>query len=198
MNQFLVAIAIAIIPFISSAQKNLLIQGKVIQKSNSEAIQWASISIKNRPLGTVSGKDGSFEFHFSADYTNDEFMISHIGFKTYTIKVKDAVAMGNTIYYLEEDSVNLPEIHVLAKQLTAHQIIKKAISAVQKNYPTTPFALDAFYRDYKKVNGEYVSLLEAAVSIYDPGYARKSGSEQVTVDEIRRSKRYINEYEGFV
>jgi hypothetical protein len=61
-----------------------------------------------------------------------------------------------------------------------------------------PFILDGFYRDVKKVGGTYISLLEAAVKIYDENYAEPRNKfklrENVRLIEVRKSLGYESRF----
>ena len=55
--------------------------------------------------------------------------------------------------------------------LSGGEILQLALGKIEQNFPMEPFMLEGFYRDVKKVGGTYISLLEAAVKIYDENYA---------------------------
>src|SRR5690606_22449300 len=67
-----------------------------------------------------------------------------------------------------------------------------------ENYPMKPFLLDGFYRDTKKVGGTYISLLEAAVRIYDDDYREPRNRfrlrERVKLIDVRQSLGYENKF----
>lgn len=187
----------AIHNFSLSAQQMINISGIVMDKNTRNSISWASIGIKGEPIGTLSGDHGVFDFHFSEKYTKDTLIISHVGFKHVKICINDILLSGIKEFLLEEEAVLLESIMIRSKTLSAKEIMKKAFKQINVNYPNQPYLMEAFYRDSKKINGQYVSLLEAATKIYDEGYADKS-KESVEILEIRRSKRFVNEYETFV
>ncbi|HEY3525509.1 MAG TPA: carboxypeptidase-like regulatory domain-containing protein, partial [Nitrososphaeraceae archaeon] len=179
------------------AQETITISGMVMNKETNVAIPWASIGIEGQPIGTLSGDNGAFEFHFHSKYLNDTLVVSHVGFSHLRISVKDILRLNTKHFLIAEEPFQLSEVVIRAKELSAKEIMKKAFERIEANYANQPYLADAFYRDYKKVNGQYTSLLEAATKIYDEGYSTKN-KEIVTIDEIRRSKRFINEYESFV
>src|SRR3970040_1841388 len=76
-----------------------------------------------------------------------------------------------------------------------------ALSRIDQNYPMKPFLMDGFYRDAKKVGGTYISLLEAAVKIYDEDYLEPRNRfrlrERVRLIEVRQSLGYENRFTTF-
>ena len=58
--------------------------------------------------------------------------------------------------------------------------------------------LEGFYRDVKQIAGTYVSLLEAAVRIYDDNYKEPRNKsklrERVALQEVRRSIGYSSKF----
>src|SRR5882724_3912393 len=64
-----------------------------------------------------------------------------------------------------------------------------------------PFILDGFYRDLKRLGGTYISLLEAAVKIYDENYSEPRNKyklrERVALKEVRRSLGYSSKFTDF-
>lgn len=197
MRFFSILFLIIPLTLTANAQETITISGMVMNKETRVAIPWASIGIEGQPIGTLSGDNGAFEFHFHSKYLNDTLVVSHLGFTHLRICVKDILQLTGKDFLLEEEPFQLSEVVIRTKELSAKEVMKSAFKRIKDNYASQPYSAEAFYRDYKKVNGQYVSLLEAATRIYDEGYSTKN-KEIVTINEIRRSKRFINEYESFV
>ncbi|MBK7651972.1 MAG: hypothetical protein IPJ20_16310 [Flammeovirgaceae bacterium] len=87
---------------------------------------------------------------------------------------------------------------LISDSLNGGEILQIALSRIEQNYPMTPYLLDGFYRDIKKVGGTYISLLEAAVKIYDEGYREPRNKfklhERVALLEVRRSMGYSSKF----
>ena len=90
---------------------------------------------------------------------------------------------------------------VIMDSLKGGDILHIAISRVEENYPDKPFLMDGFYRDLKKVADTYISLLEAAVKIYDEDYREPRNKfklrERVGLKEVRRSLGYTSKFTSF-
>lgn len=180
-----------------NGQDIITVSGVVLNQSTKHPVPWASISVKAKSLGTLAGDSGNFQLHLPADLKNDTLIISSVGFKNLKLCIKDFLDGHVREFLLAEETTQLSEIVVASKQLSAKEIMKRAYKRINDNYVGQPYMLRAFYRDYKKVNGKYVSLLEAATKIYDKGYSDEI-QEEIFIEEIRRSKRFINQYEPFV
>jgi hypothetical protein len=97
-------------------------------------------------------------------------------------------------------AVMLKEV-VVTDTLRAGEIMRLAISRIDQNYPTEPFLMEGFYRDVKNLGGTYISLLEAAVKIYDDNYHEPRNKfklrERVALKEVRRSLGYSSKFTAF-
>ena len=86
----------------------------------------------------------------------------------------------------------------MSDTLTGQDILEIALARIHENYPMKPFLLDAFYRDVKKVGGTYISLLEAAVKIYDEDYREPRNKyklrERVRLVEVLKSLGYESRF----
>lgn len=97
------------------AQDAGVIQGKVFNKNNNEAIPFANIIIWNTSIGTTSDVDGNFQIsNLKPGYI--ELRVSTVGFKTYvseSILITNARA-ANLEIPLEETSLEIEEVVVKA------------------------------------------------------------------------------------
>lgn len=184
------------IPAVSWSQ-NLTISARVVDAETEEALGFASVGIKGIAVGTISNGQGEFDFHFPAAYRNDILVVSMMGYKNYEGPIWTLVDNDTDVIKLEKSSIELQEI-VVSDTLTGGDILRIALSRIEENYPMEPFILDGFYRDVKKVGGTYISLLEAAVKIYDENYAEPRNKfklrENVRLVEVRQSLGYESKF----
>ncbi len=174
------------VSFTSRAQENIIsFKGRLTDYKSKEAIPFASIYIKGKTLGTTSNEEGDFIFHVPLSSSNDVLVASAIGYEQFTSSVMELVNRDNQIV-LKPSVILLKEVVVKAeKELSAKEIVKKAVAAIAVNYPMKPFAIEGFFRDLQFENEKPVELLEAATRFiyedYNPGF------EEVQVVEVRRS-----------
>lgn len=179
--------------------QNITISGKVVDRDSDEPLSFASVSIKGKPVGTISNEQGEFDFHFSPEYKNEILVVSMLGYLNFEVPVWTVSGSFQNIK-LEKSSFLLQEV-VVVDSLSGGDILRVALSKIEENFPMKPFLLDGFYRDIKKVGGTYISLLEAAVKIYDQDYAEPRNKfrlrESVALVEVRKSFGYENKFTAY-
>lgn len=176
-------------------QNSMTISGKILDKENLEPILYAHIYLKGGSAGTVSNINGEFDFHIPIRFRKDTLVISSVGYKVFSTSLSSTSNPAQRVFYLEPATLLLEGFEILQKKVTALEVIKKALEKIPENYPSDPYILSGFYRDWKTVDFTNVDqdrdlLLEAAVNIYDPGYFLKGKKkfEETYIKEIRRSE----------
>ncbi|MEO7990025.1 MAG: carboxypeptidase-like regulatory domain-containing protein [Chryseolinea sp.] len=162
------------------------IKGQLIESKSKEPIPYASVYIKGKSIGTTTNTEGIFQFHVPNEFANDTLIISAIGYDHFMSVTSLMIGKENIVIALKQSTTLLSEVTVSAKkELSAKDIVKKAVARIPDNYPMTPFMIEGFFRDLQIENGKPVELLEAATRFrykdYNPGY------EDVEIIEVRRS-----------
>jgi hypothetical protein len=179
----------------TKAQGNIILTGKVLDEKSNEPLAFASISIVGKPVGTVTNNNGEFDFYVDNKHSNDTLVISHVGYQTYKDKIANLPKRRLTIA-LRPRTHLLNEVVIREKNLTAKEIVGKAVRNLTLNYSTKPFCLEGFFREIEAENGKYVLLTEAAVDLYDKkfdGKPKRRLQESVDVREMRRGLRYTGQ-----
>jgi hypothetical protein len=173
------------------------ISARIVDKETSEALGFASIGIKGVPIGTISNGAGEFDFHFPAAHRNDILVVSMMGYKNFESPVWSLLDNQQAVIQMEKSTIELQEI-VVSDTLTGGDVLRIALSRITQNYPMEPFMMEGFYRDVKKVGGTYISLLEAAVKVYDENYLEPRNKsklrERVRLVEVRQSLGYESKF----
>lgn len=149
--------------FIFSQNKSV-ISGTVLNKENNEPLPFASIVLKNYPIGTISNENGEFDFYIPKSKQNDTIAVSFIGFHSYEIPVN--IAQGGLKITLQPSSNILDE--VVISPLSPLDYIKKALENLQENYPQEPYQTIAYYREKFIENNEIINKKEAVIKTYYP------------------------------
>ncbi|MFT5916252.1 MAG: hypothetical protein ACJAWV_000349 [Flammeovirgaceae bacterium] len=176
------------------------ISGKVIDSESKETLPQAMLRLKNKRIGTVTNTLGEFDFHIPGEYYNDTIEVYMLGYYNYQIPIAAISNPNNFTALLDVRVTELDAVVIKPIPLNANQVLEKAIRLAKSNYPTEPFILYGYFRDSKKENNQYVSLVEAAVRIYDSDYTnapkrRRRLLERVAIDQIRRSFDYTGNKE---
>ncbi len=195
MKKPLLLILLFALPFLCLGQ-DITVSATIVDKESGEPLGYASIGLKSVAIGTISNINGEFDFHMPAQYRNEVMVISMLGYKNFEAPVWSLIGGPQTIK-MEKSPILLEEI-VVSDTLSGQDILEIALARIEQNYPMKPFLLDAFYRDVKKVGGTYISLLEAAVRIYDENYEEPRNKyklrESVRLVEVRQSLGYESRF----
>lgn len=184
---------------LAGAQK-LIVSAKVVDKETKEPLIFATVGILGKPIGTITNMQGDFDFYIPAEYRNNNLVISILGYNNYEAPVWTLLDIKSFVIEMEKSTTVLQEV-VVTDSLAGGEILHIALSRIEQNYPMTPHLVDGFYRDIKKIGGEYISLLEAAVKIYDEDYKTPRNKfklrERVALLEVRRSLGYSNKFTAY-
>ncbi len=185
------------ISFTLLAQQDIVLKGIVRDKESGEAMPYATVGIYGKAIGTVTNEKGEFRLILAPYLADDSLCVSSIGYGTFKGAVRDLRKISNLDIELSPQTTVLNEIVVSGEKVTATRILEKAIERIKKNYPVKPFELDGYYRDYLKKNNDYVSLLEAAVTVQDPGFNKPESRSKVKINQIRLSPDYDENFNKY-
>ncbi|HNP18376.1 MAG TPA: carboxypeptidase-like regulatory domain-containing protein [Fulvivirga sp.] len=186
---FLLQLTIA---FLVSNGQSIILQGKVLNDSDSTPVAFCNIYINQGSIGTHSNESGEFILKVPENASNDSLTVSSIGYGNYSQRISDLDTKTNLIIKLKQYTMLLEEVTIIASKDTLAAIIKKAISKIPQNYPRKTFYLDGFYRELVLRDSTYVRLLEAAIGIQDKGFDRTVDQLRTRVLAIRKSEDFVN------
>jgi len=173
-------------------QGHLNLKGKVLDSDSGKPLPYASVSIRPSSYGTVTAATGEFELFIPVSEKADSIVVSYIGYKSFKKSLTNWD--GDIVVRLDEFSTMLNE--VIVSDDAAKQLVVKALNAIPSVYPMTPYLMEGFHRSWEKVDFQDSisypgTLIEAAVTVYDPGYAvTKAGTrkkEEIYINEVKRS-----------
>ena len=197
--RYLMILSLVVAQHLAMAQK-ITISGRIVDKETKEPLVFASVGIKGKPIGTITNLQGEYDFHIPGEYRNEILAITMLGYQNYEAPVWTLLEITPLVIEVEKSSQFLEEV-VISDSLLGGDILRIALARVEQNYPMTPYLMDGFYRDIKKVGGTYISLLEAAVKIYDENYKAPRNKfklrERVALLEVRRSLGYGNKFTAY-
>lgn len=180
--------------------QNITISGKVIDRETKEPLPFASVYVKGKAIGTISNLQGEFDFHIPSEYRNEMLVISMLGYGNFESPVWSMNESKSTLIEMTASAIVLQEV-LVQDSLSGGDILRIALQRIRYNYPMTPFLMEGFYRDVKKVGGTYISLLEAAVEIFDENYVEPRNKsklrEGVRLLEVRKSLGYESKFTSF-
>jgi hypothetical protein len=155
------------------SQEKDFINGKLIDSETKEPVVFATIRIKDLARGVISNADGGFKVPYSYKTLGNVLVISSMGYQSRYILISELSSIDLNTIQMEAEIFELSEAVVKAKQkksLSAKKIVRRAIEAIPKNFPTNPFSTIGYYRDYQLDKNRYINLNEAILEVYDQGF----------------------------
>jgi hypothetical protein len=165
-----------------SSDAYVTVTGQLKDAKTGEKIIYATITVPNTGIGTVSNSDGEFILKINKVIDAEYFEVSHLSYATTTFKVSESVGKNKT-FYLEPQLIMLKEISVVPKD--ARGIVETALRNIKKNYSETPNMMTGFYRESIRQRRDYLSISEAVVDIYKAPYSNMQ-EDQVKIYKGRK------------
>lgn len=160
-------------------------KGVVVDGKTSKSLEYASISVSNSNISTISNLEGVFLVKVPNTLKNENLIISYLGYQNKTIPLS---SFGNAEFKvnMEESFEKLPNVNLVDADPVF--VIEKVIEKRKTNSYKDPTIVKAFYRESIKKRKTYASLSEAVVDIYKQ--SRGTQSDYVTLDKARKSTDY--------
>ena len=163
------------------------IEGKVLREKKKKPLPFATISLKNHPIGTIANNEGEFILKINPKFRSDTLIISFIGYENKSLPVNELFEKEHT-FLLREKRYTIQEVIIRTKDPDI--ILKKAISRIEENYHTeAPILLTSFYRETVKKDEQFTSVSEAIIKMYKPN-VKLFQSPQIKVLKSRKTIDY--------
>jgi hypothetical protein len=158
------------------------VSGLLKDSKTGEKIVYATISVPNTGIGTVSNSEGEFTIKISKSVSSEYFEVSHLSYTTTKFKISESLGKEKT-FYLDPHYLMLKEISVVPKD--ARSIVDMALRNIKKNYSEVPNMMTGFYRETIRQKRDYISISEAVVDIYKAPYTSMQ-DDQVKIYKGRK------------
>lgn len=162
--------------------KYFFLTGKLIENKKGNPIKYASVSVLNKPIGTISNKDGDFLLKIHPDYILDTIIISCMGYAQIIIPAHEI--LDEDIFIMNPISIRIREVKVTST--TPHELLKNIRNNIDKNYSNSTKLMTAFYRETVKQNKNYINVSEAIVEILKAPY-KNSRNDVIRLIKGRKS-----------
>ena len=174
------------------------LKGKITDSETGEPVSFAHLGICGKTIGTVANDVGEYVFHLKNFTASDTLCASAIGYERFKIDLGSLEHMNTLNIELKPQTKMLSEVVIKDERITARRVIEKAIKRISRNYPSRPFIMEGYYRDYLKKNNEYISFLEGAFAVKDPGFRKSVSKTVIQIHQLRYSKTYIKAFDEYV
>lgn len=172
-----------------SFAKAQIISGQIIDEQTNRPIEGVNISMKGTAKATVSNKDGYFSFNI-LNNPNTEIIFSMIGYITKSYVVK---AQGNSIaVFLTPKKILLNEVKITNRNLSASDLLKRALLKVPVKYQKGPQLFTAFYSEALLKNGSLDEFVETEIQTVKESYNHYYTPSKVFINKIFNVKKESN------
>ncbi len=177
---------------IAFSQAKEYINGKIINSSTGNPVQFATVRLKKNQLGVYANADGDFRLSNTTNFRNDSIIITCIGYIRKAISYNDLDRNSVNNILLEQSVYGLKEVTITAKRRIPGSalLIERAMRRFRSNYPQKPFSYIAYYRDYQKEGGNYINLNEAIIQALDNGFRTLSTSNKYRLLDFRENLEF--------
>jgi len=161
--------------------------GKVIDSETSNPLVFASLSISDSNISTVTNTSGEFLLKVPSDIQNAQILITFLGYETKIIPLINLKSEKNTITLIAS-ATRLPEVNIVLPN-NAKSLVTNALKKKKENNLNERVTMTAFYRETIKKRKKNVSLAEAIVNIYKQPYT-SAKKDVIKLYKARKSTDY--------
>ena len=163
--------------------KYFFLSGKIVDDRKENPIKYASVSLVNKPIGTISNVDGNFLLKIHPDFIRDTIVISCMGYSqmmmpAFKILDEDVIVMNPV-------SIRIKEVKVVAT--TPSKLLQNIRDHLLVNYSEDSKLMTAFYRETIQQDNDYINVSEAVIEILKAPYSNSMRNDLVRVIKGRRS-----------
>lgn len=159
------------------------LSGKLIDEKKERPVRYASVSVFNKPIGTITNTDGEFILKLHPDNIRDTIIISSMGYAQLSIPAYQL--LDEDLFILKPVSIRIREVKVTATN--SKQLLENVRNNLAKNYSKNTKLMTSFYRETVKQDGNYINVSEAVMEILKAPYVNSSRSDLVRLLKGRKS-----------
>lgn len=160
-------------------------KGLVIDGKTKKPLEYASISVSNSNISTISNLEGVFLIKVPESLKNENVIITYLGYQNKNVPLS-SFGSGTFKVSMEESFEKLPDVNLVeANPIT---VVRRVIERKRENSYAKPIIVTSFYRESIKKRRTYASLSEAVVDVYKQ--QRGSQGDYVTLNKSRKSTDY--------
>ena len=171
-------ILLLLAPLAMMAQQ-VVVSGVVVDQKTGNPLRQVSVSVGR--ISVVTNEDGDFTLKLNE--TPSAVNISHLGYKTQRLTLKDGKTEGLRIL-LEPTTIQLREIVV--RNYNPRELVDIAIDKIPENYSKVPELLKGFYRETAMKRKHYIYVAEGVEDMYKTPYNRGTARDRVAIVKGRR------------
>jgi hypothetical protein len=160
--------------------------GSIVDAKTKKALEYATISVSNSNISTVSNIDGGFSLKVPADFVNENIVVNYLGYKSKTVPLM-SLTKNNAVIGMEESFEKLPDVNLV--EADPIKVVRALMLSRKNNSYQDPLIVKAFYRESIQKRKAYASLSEAVIDVYKQPNS-SSEADYVKLDRARKSTDY--------
>ncbi len=149
-------------------EANIPIKGRVVADDSRTPLEYASVTINNTNISTVTNQDGYFSLRIPESAKNYQLKVQYLGYNNVSIPVITLIGKDDNVIRMRAGSIELDQIEVLSGDGT--HLVKEALRSITVNYDEDPNMMVAFYREAIKKGSKHLSLVETVLDVYKASY----------------------------
>ena len=165
-------------PLAMMAQQ-IVVSGVVVDQKTGDPLRQVSVSAGR--ISVVTNEDG--DFTLKLNQMPQAVRISHLGYKTQMLNLKDGKTEGLQIR-LVPTTIQLRE--VIVRKWDPRELVDIAIDKIPENYSRVPELLKGFYRETAMKRRHYIYVAEGVEDMYKTPYNRGTSRDRVSIVKGRR------------
>jgi hypothetical protein len=150
-------------------QNYITIRGKVVDGESGMPLVFASVSVQETNIATITNVDGEFIIKIGESVNARNLEFTHLGYRNRVLPLSEMKENGGK-NVIPMQSAPIPIQEIIIRPMFPEEILVKAISLINKNYPTEANQMTSFYRETIRKNRTYVSIAEAVNEIFKAPY----------------------------
>lgn len=163
--------------------KYFFLSGKILDRKKEFPISYASVSVFNQPIGTITNTDGEFLLKLHPRYINDTLVISSMGYAQVFMPANQL--LDEDLIFLDPVSIRIREVKVTAT--TPEKLLENIRANLENNYTSYNKLMTGFYRETVRQDGKYINVSEAVIEILKAPYVNSFRNDLVRLLKGRQS-----------
>lgn len=155
-------LSFAILQFflISNSNAQLVLEGVVVNKENSLPLHGATVSIKDKFIGTTTGPDGYFLLNLHNVDLNDTLLVRYLGYYPFEQSVSEFIPTGKASIELKMRSFGFAEVAVKPSDLNLTEFMNQVIREYNSKRRRNPHIAQSHYREKATLGKKYIMFNE--------------------------------------
>jgi hypothetical protein len=163
--------------------KYFFLSGKIVDSKKEEPIKYASVSLYNKPIGTITNTDGNFLLKIHPNFIEDTVIISSMGYAQILIPAYQL--LDEDLFVMNPISIRIKEVKIVST--TPEKLLQNIRNNISVNYSNETKLMTAFYRETIRQDKNYINISEAVIEILKAPYLNEFRTDLVRVLKGRRN-----------